>query len=183
VLISSPLTDPNLHELEHDLINCIHRSPGIRYRELLRITNSSNGVLSYHLAELLSSNRIRVERKRGVTRYYPIDIPPEISRVISQLKNPVSKNILSLLVDRGPCTLSEIAVISGKAPSTISWYLNRLLAADILKRKPVTSDGPVYRSRTYDVVDKKLILSVLSTYIESPIDRVVNNYTEIIEDL
>jgi len=48
-------------------MNIIERNPGVRYRELLRLTNSSNGVLSYHLAELADSKNIRIDRKRGVT--------------------------------------------------------------------------------------------------------------------
>jgi predicted transcriptional regulator len=114
-------------------MNIIERNPGVRYRELLRL-NSSNGVLSYHLAELADSKIMRVDRKRGVTRYYPIHISTEVSKIISHIKNSVSRHILQLLVERGSCTLSEVATLTNKAPSTISWYLQRLLKAEIVKK-------------------------------------------------
>ena len=37
----------------------LHEIPGIRYRELLRMTGLSNGVLSYHLRFLDNSGKIQ----------------------------------------------------------------------------------------------------------------------------
>ena len=183
VLISPVLTDTSLHKHQQNLMNIVERNPGIRYRELLRLTNLSNGVLTYHLTELTGSNFINVDRKRGVTRYYSVQISSEETRIISHIKNRVSRNILLLLVERDSCTLSEIATLINKAPSTVSWYLQRLLNANIVKRRPMSLDGVYYKSKFYDVVDKILVLRVISKYIESPLDNVVNNYLEMVEEL
>jgi predicted transcriptional regulator len=164
-------------------MNIIERNPGVRYRELLRLTNLSNGVLTYHLTELAGSNFIKVDRRRGVTRYYSFQTSSEITRIISHIRNPVSRNILLLLVERDSCTLSEIATLINKAPSTVSWYLQRLLNANIVKRRPISLDGISYKSKFYDVVDKILVLRVISKYVESPLDNVVNNYLEMVEEL
>lgn len=185
---SSALIDPvridtSLHKHQQNLIKIIERNPGIRYRELLRLTNLSNGVLTYHLTELAVSS-INVDRRRGVTRYYSLQISSEETRIISHIKNIVSRKILLLLIDRGACTLSEIATLTNKAPSTVSWYLQRLLNANIVKKKSTSSDGLYYyKSRFYDVVDKMLIMDVISKYVESPIDEVVNNYSEMVDEL
>jgi len=183
VLISPVLTDTSLHKHQQNLMNIIERNPGLRYRELLRLTNLSNGVLTYHLTELAGSNFIKVDRRRGVTRYYSFQISSEITRIISHIRNPVSRNILLLLVERDSCTLSEIATLINKAPSTVSWYLQRLLNANIVKRRPISLDGISYKSKFYDVVDKILVLRVISKYVESPLDDVVNNYLEMVEEL
>jgi predicted transcriptional regulator len=90
---------------------------------------------------------------------------------------------LLLLVERDSCTLSEIATLINKAPSTVSWYLQRLLNANIVKRRPISLDGISYKSKFYDVVDKILVLRVISKYVESPLDDVVNNYLEMVEEL
>ncbi|MDQ6866286.1 MAG: hypothetical protein M3044_20970 [Thermoproteota archaeon] len=42
----------------------INNIPGIRYRELLRLTELSNGVLAYHLSGLEKTSQIRVDRQR-----------------------------------------------------------------------------------------------------------------------
>ena len=44
------------------LLKRINNSPGIRYRELLRATGFSNGVMAYHLKKLENSKRIKVSR-------------------------------------------------------------------------------------------------------------------------
>lgn len=176
-------TDTGLHKHQQNLINIIEKNPGIRYRELLRSTNLSNGVLTYHLTELAGSNIINVERRRGVTRYYSVQISSEESRVISHIRNVISRKILLLMIERGSCTLSEIAVLTNKAPSTISWYLQRLLDANIIKKKSTSSDGVYYKSRFYEVVNKILVLDMLSKYVESPFEKVVNNYSELVEEL
>ena len=182
-LLVSPDLTTTLHKLQQNLVKLIDRNPGIRYRELLRLTNSSNGVLSYHLAELMCSKYIKVDRKKGVTRYYPIRISSAVSKIIGHIKNPVSRYILLLLVEKGPSTLSEIAALTNKAPSTISWYLQRLLKAELVNRKPMGSDGVICKSKFYDVLDKTLVADVLSKYVENPIDQMINNYSEIIDEL
>jgi len=182
-LLDPVLTDTGLHKHQQNLINIIEKNPGIRYRELLRSTNLSNGVLTYHLTELAGSNIINVERRRGVTRYYSVQISSEESKVISHIRNIISRKILLLMIERGSCTLSEIAVLTNKAPSTISWYLQRLLDANIIKKKSASSDGVYYKSRFYEVVNKILVLDMLSKYVESPFEKVVSNYSEIVEEL
>lgn len=182
-LVDPVLTDTGLHKHQQNLINIIEKNPGIRYRELLRLTNLSNGVLTYHLTELAGSNIINVERRRGVTRYYSVQISSEESRVISHIRNVISRKILLLIIERGSCTLSEIAVLTNKAPSTISWYLQRLLDANIIKKKSTSSDGVYYKSRFYEVVNKILVLDMLSKYVESSFEKVVSNYSEIVEEL
>ena len=44
------------------IVKYVNEIPGIRYRELLRMTGLSNGVLSYHLRLLDNSGKIRVNR-------------------------------------------------------------------------------------------------------------------------
>ena len=37
------------NSVQDKIVKCVNEIPGIRYRELLRMTGLSNGVLSYHL--------------------------------------------------------------------------------------------------------------------------------------
>ena len=55
------------------LLKCINNSPGIRYRELLRVTGFPNGVMAYHLRILEKFKQMKVSRQyRKITRYYPL---------------------------------------------------------------------------------------------------------------
>src|ERR671925_473282 len=60
-LVGAVSTAP-LPDLQINLLKRIEQNPGIRYRELARLTGLVNGVLSYHLALLQRSNlALRIE--------------------------------------------------------------------------------------------------------------------------
>ena len=67
-----------LPELQQKLLLSIDKNPGIRYRELLRLINSSNGVLSYHINRLEKMDLVIVERRARMTRLFPRNISNEI---------------------------------------------------------------------------------------------------------
>lgn len=174
----------NYSQLEQNLLHYIDRHPGIRYRQLLRLTRLSNGVLSYHLAELEGSKCIKVDRRIRVTRYYPLRISAEISKIIGCIRNTVSRQIVSLLSQNNGCTLGEIAAFTNKAPSTVSWHIQRLVKAGILSKASVLKlDGLNYKSSIYHISDRELIEKVLNTYLESPLDRTVNDYSDLVDAL
>jgi DNA-binding transcriptional ArsR family regulator len=73
---------------------------------------------------------------------------------------------------------NEIIEYTKKAPSTISWHIKRLKDSGIIS---------VYTSRCqrlYKVTDFESLTNVLSKYRDSfSASTIVNNYTEIMEDL
>ena len=50
------------NSIREKIFQFIDESPGIRYRELLRITGLTNGVLSYHLNLLNNSGKVKINR-------------------------------------------------------------------------------------------------------------------------
>ena len=61
----------NTNSIQKKIFQFVDESPGIRYRELLRITGLTNGVLSYHLNLLHNSGKVRINRVNDrVTRYF-----------------------------------------------------------------------------------------------------------------
>jgi DNA-binding transcriptional ArsR family regulator len=83
------------------------------------------------------------------------------------------------ILERDLCTFNEIIEYTKKAPYTISWHLKRLKDAEIISILCNTG----HCQRLYKVRDFESITNVLSEYKESFADMIVNNYTEIIEDL
>ncbi|MDN5866702.1 MAG: winged helix-turn-helix transcriptional regulator, partial [Candidatus Nitrosocosmicus sp.] len=119
------------------LANIIFNIPGIRYKDLSRITQFKNGTLSYHLLTLEKNTIVRVYRPENsnVTRYYSIDVPMEETITLGYLKMKTTSKILRLLYDNDCLTFSEITSRINKAPSTTSWNLKRLYEAKIVVRK------------------------------------------------
>ena len=167
-------------DLQSKLIRYIKGQPGIRYRELLRLSGLSNGVLTYHITNLEKSRQIIADRNTNnkVTRYYPNGIPIEETDIIGHIRNNASRQIILFILEHDSCTFNEIVEYTKKAPSTISWHLKRLKDSGIIS---VFYTGRC--QRLYKVRDFESITNVLSTYKESFSDTIIDNYTEIIEDL
>ena len=166
------------NDIDESLLACIERNPGVRYRELLRIFHLGNGVLTYHLSILERIGKIRVDRRRNkITRYYLTGVPDEDSDLIGQMRNKVTRQLVLFILEHDRCTFGEIVDNSGKAPSTISWHLNRLRDTGIIS----TSIGE--RSHHYTIVDSREVKKILVIYKDAFLDKIVDNYVGIIDQL
>jgi predicted transcriptional regulator len=181
-----------LPEPQQELLLSIDENPGIRYRELLRLTNSSKGVLSYHINRLEKMDLVIVERRARMTRFFPRNISNEIMGVMGFLRNRTSYEIIKLLYDRGPTSQQEIINYTKKAASTISWHMKKLLDDNIvcIKDKNTIYDGNNdvgIKSQTqnkklnlYDLLNRNIVNGLIyktNNYIESAI----NNYSDIMD--
>jgi predicted transcriptional regulator len=159
------------------LMRYIEQTPGIRYRELLRRTGLVNGVLTHHLAALEKANMIKVYRESRITRYYPVSISDKESAVLKFVRHEPIREILLFILKNEMCTFNEIVNHTGKAPSTVSSHLKRLEEAGIISVRY----GEHYQ--LYCVVGGDLVAEVFSKYTVSFVDKVVDNYSEMLEEL
>jgi predicted transcriptional regulator len=142
------------------VLDIILRYPGVRYRQLQRYTGLPNGSLSYILKKLESSKRIIVNRASNATAYYPKDIKVTELLLIENLRNNIDRRIVQYLLDQGQSTFYDIVDHSKRAPSTISWHLNRLKG-----RKLITSIRYYHgKPQTYKIIEKDAIAKMLSKY-------------------
>ncbi len=169
--------DPTTTDAKDLLLKYIVQTPGIRYRELLRVTGFVNGVLTYHLAALEKSNMIKVDRQSRVTRYYPVNISDSHSSILRFIRHEPIREILIFILEHDMCTFQEIVEHTRKAPSTVSTHLKRLKEANVVSVRR----GEYLQ--LYQVVNAELVTEVLSKYVPSFVDKVVNNYTEMLEEL
>ena len=166
-----------LNDIQSELLQYINKNPGIRYRELLRLGNLTNGVLTYHLALLEKSHRIKVDRNRNkkMTRYYHNNIPTEETGIIGYIRHDATSQIILFILENDLCSFNEIVEHIKKAPSTISWHLKRLKEAGIIS----VHYG---HYNLYQLTNKEVVAEVLHKYKQGFIDKVVDNYTEIMEE-
>ncbi|MCI0560671.1 MAG: winged helix-turn-helix transcriptional regulator [Nitrososphaera sp.] len=158
------------------LMRHIEQNPGIRYRELLRLTGLVNGVLTYHLSALEKSGAVRAERQSRVTHYYPISVSDKESSILKYVRHEPVREIILFVLDHDLCTFAEVVERTGKAPSTISSHLKRLREAGIIAVR-------FGEYQLYKIADRELVTEVLSKYRQSLVDRVVDSYAEIVEEL
>ena len=156
--------------------NAIEANPGIRYRELLRMTGMANGVLAYHLGALEKSDIIRADRKSRMTRYYPPRVSDSESTIIKYIRHEPIRNILIFIFENDNCTFNEIVERAARAPSTISLHLKRLREDGVI----LVRYGELH---LYRVADKELVSEVLSKYRPTLVDRMVDSFSETMEEL
>lgn len=181
-----------LPELQQKLLLCIDDNPGIRYRELLRLINFSNGVLSYHVNKLEKLDLVNVERKNKLTRFFPRNISNEVMGILGNLRNQTSYEIIKLLSERGPISQQEIVKSTRKAASTISWRMKKLLDDNIIciKDKDFNYDGnkdfgnkvQYKKVKLYDLLNRNLVNDLIYK-TNKYIDSMVSNYSEMVDSL
>lgn len=161
------------------LAEIIHKNPGIRFREIMRLTGMKNGIISHHIQKLENSNIIRVERKPGQTNLFPIHVNEYDSKIIKQIKHTTNKKILlALLKEKDQCLQhKDFVKILGKAPSTISCHLSQLLDDKIIRIKFVEF------KKKYCLVDKKLVDRVIDMYHPSILERATSGLEDIVNSL
>jgi predicted transcriptional regulator len=164
--------------IETTLLKHIEEYPGLRYRQLLRLTKIVNGVLSYHLKRLEGSKQIRVNRSKSKeTRYYPINTSSEEFDIIGYMRNEPSWKIISYLLEHSSCTFNEIVEYIDKAPSTTSWHLKRLKDGGIIS---VHYYG---QHQVYELTNGDVVAETLYKYKDRIADKILDNYTQMIESL
>lgn len=179
-----------LPELQQKLLVSIDENPGIRYRELLRLTKLSNGVLSYHINRLEKMDFVIVERRARMTRFFPRNISNEIMGIMGSLRNQTAYEIIKLLYDRGPIPQQEIINYTKKAASTISWHMKKLMDDNIvcIKDKNIIYDGnndvgikrQHKKLNLYELLNRNIVNGLIYK-TNNYIDGAINNYSDFMD--
>jgi len=143
------------------ILKQISETPGIRHREILRLTGLSNGALEYHLRILENTHKVNVDRSGGRRgRYYPVDILADESHILGFIRNNVSRQIITFILQHKLCTFNEILEQTKKAPSTLSWHLKRLSRATIIS----VTYGKEHQ--LYQVLNNKFVQFIIQIWRE-----------------
>ena len=164
--------------IQKKIFQFIDESPGIRYRELLRITGLTNGVLSYHLNLLHNSAKVRINRVNDrVTRYFSHDVPIEEFNLIGLFRQPTTRKIIMYILESGNCGFNDIVMHTKKVPSTISWHLSKLSDANIIRVRKQNE------FKYYEIgINKSKLQDLLSKYTSSSTEKTVDDYIDMMNE-
>lgn len=160
-----------------ELVSIISKNPGIKFREIMRATGMKNGVLSHHLAKLEKSGTVQVHRSIRQTRFYPLHITENESKVIRALRRETPRDIISSLILNDNLEFNQIVKQVNKAPSTVSLYLSQLVEDNIV------SVDFLERKKTYKINDKTLVDKLIEDYRPSMFERPTAGLEDIINSL
>ncbi len=161
------------------ILKIINSFPGIRYRDILRITNLNNGTLSHHLSILEKRSIIKIGRTENsnITRYFPASTPSDETLILNYLKIKTTKSIIMMLNDTDDVSFNEIVKHINKAPSTTSWNLKRLVDSNVVGRKRGKEVSLFY------LLNKGLVKKLVGQNNKTLLDRSIDNYISIIDEL
>jgi len=159
------------------IFKTIEKNPGIGFCELMRSLNLKNGVLSHHLSKLEKQAVLRIERAPRVSRFYSLDITESEIPIAKRLRQETPRRILQLLLENEKINFSTISLIIKKSPGTTSFYATQLVQDGIIK------DKFEHGKRFFSIVDRETVSNLISKYHPDLIERVTDNYTDIISTL
>ena len=140
------------------VLDIVQNNPGIRFNEIMRISNIRNGTLSHYVKKLVEDEHIELERSPRVTRLYPAGIPENEARICKYLTMPTQKKLIVFLLKKELATSIEIKEFLKKSPSVVSVNLNELFKAKIINKK---YDIP---SNKYSIKNPEQITGILNEY-------------------
>jgi len=115
--------------------------------------------------------------RSSFTRFFPVNISDRELVILKHLLSKAQRQIITLLMEREMMTFAELVEFSEKAQSTVSVHLKRL------KNEGIVSVRYGELCNLYSLVDKDTIAETLSKYKSSFTDRIVDNYSEIVDEL
>ena len=157
------------------VLEIVNKNPGIRFNEIMRVSNIRNGTLSHYVKKLEDEKSIELERTPRVTRLYPAGISFEEAKICKYLTKPSQKKLIFFLLKKGTATSLEIRDFIKKSPSVVSVNLNELFKEKIIEKR---YDIP---SNKYSLKNPRQIEGIVKEYYPETIDKITNNITEMLD--
>ena len=126
----------------------------------------------------MKSGIIESERDGQFVRFYPTSTAHEDRTLISILRQPRLRKIITFLILRPRSDYK--AIVQDLKPSipTISWHIKRLEQLGVIRREK-SLDGLTY----FEVANTQEVTRILSTYKLSFLDKTVESFLDTWENL
>ena len=111
----------------------ILNNPGIRFRELMRKSKTSNGTLTHYINKLEKLKTLEIKRSPKECRFFPNSISGIEQKIIVVLRKKSHRKIILFLLQRKISSFSDICKATGLAPSTVSAKLKALAGLNIVE--------------------------------------------------
>jgi predicted transcriptional regulator len=157
------------------VLEIVKKNPGIRFNEIMRISDIRNGTLSHYVKKLENAGSIMLDRTPRVTRLYPTGIPKNEAKICKFLTIETQRKILLFLMKKEVATSAEIKKFVNKSPSVISVNLNQLFREKIINKE---YDIP---SNKYSIKNPELINGIINEYYPNLFKKLTDNTIELLD--
>ena len=115
------------------VLSGIKNSPGIRYRELVRVTGIPNTTISYYIKKLEKSQQISVQKISKSCRFFMPELSEIQQCVIVMLRGKNTRSIL-LALEKDAMSFSSLVKHLKNHPSTVSINLKKLVKSELVEK-------------------------------------------------
>jgi len=160
-----------------EIVKLIEKNPGIKFREIMRETGMKNGVLSYHVKKLEENGTVKIERKSGRTRFYPLFVTKEESILIRNLRQETPRRILLALLNDQTLSFSNMVEKVRKSPSTVSMYISQLIEDKVIETKNTSF------KKTFNLRNVDMVREIIQKYNPILLERTAYNLADTFSNL
>ncbi len=156
-------------EVRRKIYDLVKRFSGCNFHHLERKSEMSIGTLQYHLNYLTKHRLITAEKDGNKIRYFTQNISLSDKRMLACLRQRNIRHIVLFILRQRKCRQKDIAQFMKLSPSTVSWYLARMVRGkllDVAKNK-----GELLFSLAGKEAE---IIALLVAYKESFFDQLVD---------
>ena len=157
------------------VLEVIEKNPGIRFNDIMRLTNIRNGTLSHYVKKLEEHGSIDLQRTPRVTRAYPIGIDKHEAIICKHLTTPTQRRLILFLLQNEVATSIEIKEFLKKSPSVVSVNLSQLFKDKIINKQ---YDIP---SNKYSIRNPEQVKGILKEYYPTYMDKMIDSTIDILD--
>ena len=157
------------------VLDIVQRNPGIRFNEIMKLSNIKNGTLSHYVRKLEEESSIELERSPRVTRLYPAGIGQNEAKICKFLTIDSQRKIMMFLLDKEVATSVEIRNFIKKSPSVVSVNLSQLFREKIINKQ---YDIP---SNKYSLRNPEEVRGIIKEHYPNLLDKMVENTLEMLQ--
>jgi predicted transcriptional regulator len=165
------------HELRKKIYDLISKNPGLHFSKIAEILNIRNSLAKYHLSYMEKNNLIYSIKEKGGyhRRYYKIGakLGVDDKKILALLRQEMPYKIILFLLKKRKLRHRDILKNLDISSSTLSYYINRLVADGIIH---VSAD----EEKGYSLINRKKIIQLLLKYEQ---DKILGDFRDVWEDL
>lgn len=168
-----PPTADNVLDLQarKRIVEFVRESPGLHMRELAARLEMPVSTLEYHCYQLAKHGHLVTREAAGFKSFYPGEgMDRRDKDVLYLVRHEAPRRICSHLLLNPGATPKDLKAVVDLAAPTLSFHLNKLRAAGVVREEPAGRTKRLY------VEDPERVANLLVTYRKSFLDDAVDRF-------
>lgn len=158
-------------EARRKIVDFVRENPGLHMRELASRLDMAVSTLEYHGYQLVKHGHLVTRESAGFKAYYPGEgMDRRDKDILYLVRHEMPRRICSHVLLNPGTTPKDVREALGMSAPTLSFHLNKLRAANVLREEPAG------RTKLLFVNDPERVANVMVTYRKSFLDDAVDRF-------